>query len=57
MSCDVCLKNILRAYGGYGYDHVLRNVLPMLEEEGLSKEQIDQIVRINPIKFLMQGEN
>lgn len=57
MSCDVCLKNILRAYGGYGYDHVLRNVLPMLEEEGLSKEQIDQIVRINPIKFLMEGEN
>ena len=56
MSCDVCLKNILRTYGGYGYDHVLRNVLPMLEEEGLTKEQIDRIIRINPIEFLLQGE-
>ena len=57
MSCDVCLKNILRTYGGYGYDHVLRNVLPMLEEEGLTKEQIDKIVKINPIEFLIKGEN
>lgn len=53
-SCDVCLKNLLRTYGGYGYDHVLRNIVPMLDEEGLSEEQIKQIIEKNPIDFLMQ---
>lgn len=51
-SCDVCLKICLRSFGGWGYDHVLVNVLPMLEDEGVSKEQIDKIIRINPAKFI-----
>lgn len=53
-SCDVCLKTLLRTYGGYGFDHVLKNIVPMLDEEGLTAEQIKQIIEINPIKFLMQ---
>ena len=53
-SCDVCLKNLLRTYGGYGYDHVLRNILPMLDEVGLKKEQVQQIIEKNPIDFLIK---
>ena len=53
-SCDVCLKNLLRTYGGYGYDHVLRNIVPMLDEEGINEEQIKQIIEKNPINFIIQ---
>jgi phosphotriesterase-related protein len=53
-SCDVCLKSLLRSYGGYGYDHVLRNIIPMLDEELISQADIKQIIEINPIDFLFQ---
>lgn len=53
-SCDVCLKNLLRTYGGYGYDHVLRNIIPMLDEAGIFQSDIKQIIEINPIDFLLQ---
>ncbi len=52
ISCDVCLKTLLRAFGGWGYDHVLLNVVPMMEEAGITKEQIDFMLRINPANFL-----
>lgn len=55
-SCDVCLKNLLRSYGGYGYDHVLRNILPMLDEVGISQTVVDKIVKENPVQFLFKGE-
>ena len=35
LSCDVCLKTCLRTYGGWGYDHVLTNIVPMMEEAGI----------------------
>lgn len=56
LSCDVCLKNLLRAYGGYGFDHVLRNILPMLDEVGISQSIINRIIKENPIEFLFGGE-
>ncbi len=51
LSCDVCLKGLLRAYGGWGYDHVLTNIVPMLEEEGISAEQVNQLLVENPADF------
>ena len=35
LSCDVCLKTLLHKYGGWGYDHLLTNVVPMMEDEGI----------------------
>jgi len=52
MSCDVCLKTLLHRYGGWGYDHVLTHIVPMMREEGITGEQIDTILRENPKKFL-----
>ena len=52
LSCDVCLKNLLRSYGGWGYDHVLVNIVPMLREQGLNDEQIEQLIVNNPADFL-----
>lgn len=52
LSCDVCLKTLLRTYGGWGYDHLLVNILPMMEEAGITKEQIDCMLKTNPAEFL-----
>lgn len=56
LSCDICLKTLLHSYGGWGYDHVLTHIVPLLEEFGVSTENIKQIVKRNPINWLL-GEN
>lgn len=45
---DICLKSMLCCYGGWGYAHILDNVVPLMESEGLAKEAIDRIVVKNP---------
>jgi phosphotriesterase-related protein len=52
LSCDVCLKTLLHRYGGWGYDHVLTHIVPMLEEEGISSRDTGTMVKQNPIQFL-----
>ncbi len=56
LSCDVCLKNLLHTYGGWGYDHVLTNIVPMMEDEGITSEQIEALLCRNPADFLF-GRN
>ena len=56
VSCDVCLKTCLRTYGGWGYDHVLLNVVPMMKEFGISDEDIDKMLRKNPADVLCGKE-
>ena len=55
-SCDVCLKINLRSFGGWGYDHVLTNIVPMMEDEGISKQDIMLILKENPAKFIDNKE-
>lgn len=52
ISCDVCLKTLLHSYGGWGYDHILTNIVPMMREEGITEEQIDVLLKENPKRFL-----
>lgn len=52
LSTDLCLKSLLHRYGGWGYDHVLRHILPMLDEVGVSKEQIETMLKVNPARWL-----
>lgn len=49
---DVCLKSMLRAYGGTGYDHILRTIVPMMLDEGLSQTTIDRLLTDNPARVL-----
>ena len=56
LSCDVCLKTCLRTYGAWGYDHVLANVVPMMQEFGISDADIDTMLRKNPADFLCGKE-
>lgn len=51
LSCDVCLKTLLRTYGGWGYDHILVNVLPMMDEAGIKASDIDRLLIDNPANF------
>lgn len=51
---DVCLKTSLHAYGGWGYDHLFSNFIPMMKYYGLSDEKIDRIVKQNAIDFLFR---
>jgi len=52
ISHDTHIKIGLAAYGGHGYDHILRNVLPWMLEKGFSKENIDTIIKRNPKRLL-----
>jgi phosphotriesterase-related protein len=52
LSNDLCHKNLLHAYGGWGYDHLLANVIPMLHEYGLSGDQVKVLTEENPRRFL-----
>lgn len=52
---DICLKSMLHNYGGWGYDHIGVNILPMMEDFGITTEQINTITRENAIRFLERG--
>jgi phosphotriesterase-related protein len=56
LSCDLCLKNLMHCYGGWGYDHVLTNIVPMMEDEGITDEQIAIMLKENPADWLCGKE-
>ena len=50
---DICLKCMLAEFGGAGYRHIFDNIVPMLTDEGVEKEYIQEIIlRQNPLKML-----
>lgn len=52
ISQDTCLKSKLVHYGGQGYAHILRNILPQMLARGITKEHIQIIMVENPKRFL-----
>lgn len=52
ISNDVCLKSMMHSYGGWGYDHIGKNVVPMMEDFGIGSKDINTIIRENPVRFL-----
>jgi phosphotriesterase-related protein len=51
-SCDICLKTLLHKYGGWGYDHVLTHIVPMLDEVGVRDSVSKRIMTVNPAMLL-----
>lgn len=47
-SHDICFKHRLSRYGGHGYDHIPRNVVPWMRQRGWSENEISQLVIENP---------
>jgi len=52
LSSDLCLKSMMHKFGGWGYDHILTNIVPMMEDVGITKEQADIMLIDNPAEFL-----
>lgn len=52
LSQDVCIQIHLRKYGGKGYDHLLTNIGPRMQQRGFSQDDIDLIFVKNPARAL-----
>lgn len=52
ISQDVCFKTDLVRYGGWGYAHILNNVVPMMVKRDISRESIHTIMVNNPADLL-----
>ncbi|XP_013380455.1 phosphotriesterase-related protein [Lingula anatina] len=52
ISHDMHFKHRLIKYGGHGYTHILRNVLPQMRRRGVTQEQIDKMLIDNPREWL-----
>ncbi|XP_073190215.1 N-acetyltaurine hydrolase isoform X2 [Lepidochelys kempii] len=49
---DVHTKNRLMKYGGHGYSHILKNIVPKMLIRGISQNIIDKILIENPKQWL-----
>lgn len=52
VSVDISRNEYMKAYGGYGYDHFLRVILPELRRRGLDDACVHSILIDNPRRFL-----
>ena len=46
------MKSMLHTYGGWGYDHIISNIVPMMEDFGVSSGDIELITVLNPRNLL-----
>ncbi|HEX8969280.1 MAG TPA: phosphotriesterase-related protein [Chloroflexota bacterium] len=53
LSQDVCHRSHLKAYGGNGYDYLLRQFLPTLRSAGVDDEAIARMTVDNPRQLLV----
>ncbi len=49
---DTVFKDSLSAYGGYGYAHLLENVVPLMRDMGIEERHITGMLVDNPRRFL-----
>ena len=52
LSQDICLKMMLMAYGGTGYAHILRDILPLFRHAGVTEDEIRTMLIDNPKRIL-----
>ncbi len=52
ISSDVAMKHHRRRYGGWGYAHILANVVPQMLARGLSRREVETILVDNPARAL-----
>ncbi len=55
LSHDTCHKTDLKRYGGQGYSHILKTIVPWLREEGVRQKQIRTMLVENPVRILVHG--
>lgn len=52
VSSDMAMKYHRKRYGGWGYDHILRHVVPLMRRRGITQQQVDDILVHNPARVL-----
>ena len=52
VSQDLGVRSRLHAYGGWGYDHLLRHVVPLLRAAGLDDGDVERLLVDNPRRLL-----
>lgn len=52
ISQDVCLKSKLVHYGGPGYGHILRNIVPQMRARGITEDHVRTMMVRNPRRLL-----
>ncbi len=52
ISHDICYRTRLASFGGHGYGHIFRNVVPMMAKRGYGEHEIDAILVGNPRRLL-----
>ena len=52
ISQDVCTKVQLLKYGGFGYGHILRSILPRLRRRGVGDATVRKLLVENPARVL-----
>jgi len=52
ISQDICMKHLLLRYGGHGFAHILRNIVPQMLVRGITREQIHTMMVENPKRVL-----
>ncbi len=45
---DICQKHRLCTYGGHGYEHIVRNIVPRMHARGFSPDDVNRILVGNP---------
>ncbi len=48
VSHDTAYKSMLRSYGGYGYAHIQRDMLPLMLSDGYEEKWLQAITETNP---------
>jgi phosphotriesterase-related protein len=52
ISQDIGVRTRLRRYGGWGYSHILRHVVPLLIQSGATAEDVEAFLVANPQRIL-----
>lgn len=58
LSHDTFLKVLLTSYGGFGYAHILRNIVPVMLRQGITESQVNTLIVDNPgrlLSFVAEG--
>ena len=52
LSHDACFKISFKKWGGFGYSHILENIVPRFKQAGIKDEQINIMINENPKELL-----
>lgn len=52
MSHDICVRTRQAQFGGHGYGHIFRNIVPLMRQREFTEAEIDGILTDNPARLL-----